>query len=100
MRSADHFDVPLDLTDVLTVCREFSRLGYNIQAQIELLIDHGVENAINQQLIKRSSLPYIRSFLRTIVDAQYFGEAGSKADDLITEIDFFIHRNPYQPTAN
>jgi len=95
----DFTDVPLDLSDLLTLCKEYSRLGFNLQNQVEILIDCGVETAINQRLIARSSLPHIRAFLKTIEQNALFGDSSLQANELITAIDFYAHKNPIQATT-
>jgi hypothetical protein len=101
MRPADpSSDIPLDLSDLLTVCREYTKLGLNLQHQVEILIEYGVDTAINQRLVSRSALPHIRAFLKVIGSSWVFGDSSLQASDLIDAIDCYQHQHPYQPLTN
>lgn len=79
----DEYSIPLDISDIIRVCREFNKLGYQIQNQVEQILEVGVEESIKSGNVKRESLPHIKSFLKAICQNAYFGDAVSQAQDCI-----------------
>jgi hypothetical protein len=79
----DGFSIPLCLDDIISICKEFSQLGNQIQSKIENILDMGVEDAINSGKVEQKYLPYIKFFLNKIIANPYFGEAGSQAEDCL-----------------
>jgi hypothetical protein len=79
----EEYSIPLDISDIITVCREFNKLGWQIQQQVENILEVGVEESIRSGNVKRESLPHIKSFLRVIGKNAYFGDAVSQAHDCI-----------------
>lgn len=86
--SDDEYNNPLDISDIINICREFNQLGWQIQSQVENILEVGVEESIKTGKVKQSSLPHIKKFLNAICRCVYFGDAVSQAYDginLITE---------------
>lgn len=81
--SEDEYSIPLDISDIINICREYNKLGYQIQNQVENILDIGVEQAIQTGNVKRESLPHIKSFLKSICSNAYFGDAVDQAHDCI-----------------
>lgn len=84
----EEFSIPLDISDIINICKEFNNLGWQIQQQVENILEVGVEESIKSGIVKEESLPHIKFFLRRICDNAYFGDAVSQARDciyLITE---------------
>ena len=81
--SGDEYSIPIDISDILNVCREYSKLTWQMQSQIENIFEMGVEEAIKTKSVQLSSLPYIKSFLRKICENPYFGDSVSQAEDCI-----------------
>jgi hypothetical protein len=79
----EEFSNPLDLSDILNICRQYHQLGHHIQNQIEIILDLGIEEAIKKSAVQKSSLPFIKSFLLAIHNNAYFGDASSQAFDCI-----------------
>lgn len=79
----EEYSIPLDISDIITVCREFNKLGWQIQQQVENILEVGVEESIRSDHVKKESLPHIKSFLRVIGKNAYFGDAVSQAHDCI-----------------
>lgn len=73
------FSIPLDISDIINICREYNKLGWQIQTQVENILEVGVEESIRSGNVKKESLPHIKSFLRCITQNPYFGDAGSQA---------------------
>lgn len=82
----EEFSIPLDISDIISICREYNKLGWQIQNQVENILEVGVEESIKSGKVKRESLPHIKSFLRSICSNAYFGDAVSQANDCITLI--------------
>jgi hypothetical protein len=89
----DEYSIPLDISDIITVCREFNKLGWQIQNQVEQILEVGVEESIKSGHVKRESLPHIKSFLRTISKNAYFGDAVSQAHDCIKLIQAYEEKH-------
>ena len=79
----EEYSIPLDISDIINICREYNKLGWQIQNQVETILDTGVAQAIETGYVKRESLPHIKSFLCSICKNAYFGDAVSQAYDCI-----------------
>ncbi len=77
---------PLDISEIMQICREFSNLGFNIQNQIEYILENGILTSLSDGKINKSHLPFIKQFLLLIKDNFYFGDASYQASDIIDEI--------------
>jgi hypothetical protein len=82
----EEYSIPLDISDIINICREYNKLGWQIQQQVENILEVGVEESIRSGNVKRESLPYIRSFLKAIISNAYFGDAVIQAQDCIVLI--------------
>ena len=89
----DEYDIPLDISDLISVCREYNKLGWQIQNQVESILDMGVQQAIETGLVKRESLPHIKSFLKSIISNPYFGDAVDQASECLFLIDLYYDKN-------
>lgn len=90
----EEFSIPLDISDIISICKDFNSLGWQIQQQVENILEVGVEESIKSGFVKKESLPRIKHFLRRICDNAYFGDAVSQAQDCIE----LIHN--YEETHN
>jgi hypothetical protein len=88
----EEFNIPLCIDDIINICREFNKLGWALQNQVETIIEMGVEEAINSKKVKYSSLAHIKDFLLAICKNELFGDAASQSQDCIQLI------NQYQDT--
>jgi hypothetical protein len=79
----EEYSIPLDISDIISICREFNKLGWQIQNQVENILEVGVEESIKSGIVKQQSLPHIKSFLHSIGKNAYFGDAVSQAHDCI-----------------
>lgn len=79
----DEYSIPLDISDIISICREYNKLGWQIQSQVENILEVGVAESIKNGIVKKESLPHIKSFLLSISKNAYFGDAVSQADDCI-----------------
>lgn len=82
----DEFSIPLDISDIINICREYNKLGWQIQTQVENILEVGVEESIKNGNVKKESLPAIKAFLVCITDNPYFGDAVSQALDCLSLI--------------
>lgn len=89
----DEFSIPLDITDIISICKEFNQLGWQIQTQVEHILEVGVKESINSGLVKQQSLPLIKNFLQAICRNVYFGEAILQAQDCIELINNYQKDN-------
>jgi hypothetical protein len=82
----EEYSIPLDISDIISICREYNKLGWQIQNQVENILEVGVEESITSGIVKRESLPHIKHFLQSICRNAYFGDAVSQAHDCINLI--------------
>lgn len=98
----DEYDIPLDISDIINICREYNKLGLQIQNQVENILEVGVEESIRTGNVKQQSLPHIKDFLKSICNNAYFGDATYQANDCIKLIQKYeeLNRINYLPTAS
>lgn len=89
---SEEYDIPLDISDILNICKEYNKLGWNLQNQVESIVEWGVSDSINNGIVKRESLPHIKNFLCKIIENPYFGDAISQAQDCINLIKQYQER--------
>lgn len=87
-------DIPIDLSDVLNVCRNYAVLGINIQQQIEHIMEMGIDEAISSGTVKIEVLPHIREFLKLITD-NLLGDIVDQCFALMMMIDDFEFNNQH-----
>lgn len=83
----EEYSIPLDISDIISICREYNKLGWQIQNQVENILEVGVDQSIRSGIVKKESLPHIKSFLTSICRNAYFGDAVSQAQDCIALIE-------------
>lgn len=88
----EEYSIPLNISDIINICREFNKLGYSIQNQVETILEAGVEEAINNNTVKPQSLPHIKNFLQQIIKNVYFGDATLQAEECIFLIDEYSEK--------
>lgn len=94
--SDEEYSIPLDISDIISICREYNKLGWMIQNQVENILESGIEEAIQCGNLKKESLPHIKNFLKRICENAYFGDAVSQAQDCIELIQQY--EDKYQVT--
>lgn len=85
----EEYSIPLDISDIISICREFNNLGQQIQQQVENILEVGVEESIKSSFVKQECLPQIKYFLQRICANAYFGDAVSQAQECIQLIQQF-----------
>lgn len=93
--SDDTFDIPIDINDIIEICKEYSKLGFKIQYQIQNIMEFGVQHCLDNHLIYISSLPLIKDFLNSICANAWFGDACLQANDCIALIEDYELKNPH-----
>lgn len=88
------FSNPIDISDIISVCKEYSKLGWKVQSQVECIMEIGIDEAIKSNAVTVASLPHIKDFLQQISQNPYFGDACDQAVDCIHLIDMFEDTNP------
>lgn len=88
----EEYSIPLDISDIINICREYTKLGGQIQQQVENILEVGVEESIRSGIVKREALPHIKSFLKAICSNPYFGDAVSQAHDCIKLVQDYEHK--------
>jgi hypothetical protein len=81
--TTEEYSIPLDISDIINICREYNKLGWQMQSQVESILEVGVEESIKDGNVKQQSLPHIKSFLLSIYNNAYFGDAASQAHDCV-----------------
>lgn len=88
----EEYSIPLCIDDIISICREYNKLGGNIQNQVETILDLGIEDSIKAGSVKRESLPHIKDFLKQITKNVYFGDATAQAEECIYLIENFQNK--------
>ncbi len=96
----DEYSIPLDISDIISICREYASLGWQIQSQIENILEIGVDEAIKTGVVKKESLQKIKNFLLAIGKNAYFGDAVSQASDCINLIKQYEDKNKIKNMSN
>ena len=94
------FSNPLDISDLITVCKTYSNLGWRIQSQTETIMEIGIEEAVSSGIVSTTSLPHIKDFLRQISQNELFGDASAQAVECIQLIDLYEENHPVFSIAN
>lgn len=89
-------EIALDISDIITICKKYSVLGYQIQNQIGHIVELGIDEAINSGNVNVKALPYIRDFLKSIMENGYFGEACNQSAGVVLLIDDYELKHPEQ----
>lgn len=87
-------NTPISMFDILSICREFSKLGYQMQQQVETITELGIKDAINSKAVSAAALPHIKFFLQQVIRNPYFGEAVDQAADAVRMIENWQESNP------
>lgn len=95
----EEYSIPLDISDIISICREYNKLGHQIQNQVENILEVGVEESIKNNSVKKESLPFIKNFLQLITKNVYFGEAVLQANLCVKLIDEYNLKNIVIPIA-
>lgn len=82
----EEFSIPLCVEDIIAISKEYNKLGWNIQSQIDNILELGIEEAIKSGLVKNESLPSIKYFFKIMSNNPYLGDAASIADEFYKKI--------------
>lgn len=95
--TADEYtlDIPIDISDILTVCREYSQLGWQMQQQLEYVMEVGIEEAISSGKVNANVIPLMRDFLRVICQNAFFGDASDQSYQAIMMLDDYVAKHPF-----
>lgn len=96
----DEFSIPLDISDIISICKDFNSLGWQTQQQVENILEVGVEESIKSGNVKKESLPRIKFFLRKICGNAYFGDAASQAQDCLRLISDYEEAHKIKYVSN
>jgi hypothetical protein len=96
----EEFSIPLDISDIINICREYHKLGWQVQSQVENILEVGIEESIKSGVVIKQSLPLIKSFLLSINQNAYFGDAASQAHDCIELIRQYEEKHSGISTLN
>lgn len=93
LNTDEEFSIPLDISDIIYICQEYNKLGWQIQHQMENILEYGVEESISNGIVKKESLFQVKDFLKKLSNNPYFGDATSQAKDCITMIEIYERKN-------
>jgi hypothetical protein len=88
----DEIDVPLDLSDILAICQEYSLLGFQLQNCLTNILDNGVEETVNSGKLNLSHIPFLIGFLDILSKNPYFGDAAYQAKQVKVLLQKFVER--------
>ena len=89
----EEYSIPICLDDIISICKNFNQLGWQIRQQVENLLEVGIEEAITSGYVKRESLPLIKDFLQQVSNNPYFGDAVDQAQSCIRLIQQYEDRH-------
>lgn len=92
--SEENYSNPIDISDIINVCKNYSKLGWKVQYQVECIMEVGIDEAIKTGTVTVASLPHIKDFLQQISQNPYFGDACDQAVNCIHVIEMFEDSNP------
>ena len=97
----EEFGIPLSISDIINICRDFNQLGWQVQNRIEYILENGIEDSINEGYIKIESLPHIKYFLQQISRSP-FGDGSLEAEECLALIFMYEekHNINYRPQSN
>lgn len=90
----EEFENPIDIQDIITICKEYSKLGWQIQNQIEHITEMGIEESIKTGVVKVVSLPLIKYFLKTVSSNPLLGDASNQAEECVALIENYELTHP------
>lgn len=93
------FSIPLCIDDIISICKDFNSLGWQVQNQIENILENGVEESIKSGFVKQESLPCIKYFLHKVYSNAYFGDASSQAQDCLMLIKQYEEKHKIEYTS-
>jgi len=80
------YDGQLEISDIMEICKEYNKLGWQVQNQIENILQLGVKEAISRNVVKKESLPFIKNFLEQIIMSFSFEDAAEQANECLNLI--------------
>lgn len=93
---AEKTGAPIDINDIMSLCKSYSQLGYSLQHQVETILSRGIDQAIESGIVSLSSLHLIKDFLQQIEGNFYFADAADQAMECIRAIESFEENQPPQ----
>lgn len=81
----DFDSTPIDISEIIAICKEYNSLGFYIQNQIDFILENGFDEAVKFGKINSSNLDYIKDFLFKLSQIYYL-DAAVQAEDLLKEI--------------
>ena len=100
VKNVEQDSIPLNITDIISICKDFNILGWQIQSQVENILEVGIDESIKLGVVKQEALPHIKEFLVKITDNPYFGDAVSQAQECIYLIDQYQEQHKIKSKYN
>jgi hypothetical protein len=79
----DEFDIPLDISDILEICQEYNSLGFQLQGNLQNILEEGVEAVIASGKLNRKFIPFIIGFFDKLSKNAYLGDSAYQAKQLV-----------------
>lgn len=80
---------PIDISEIFEICKEYSSLGFQIQNEIDFILENGFDEAIKKKKINNYNFHIMKDFFSKISKMYYLGDAAIQAEDFIKEIDSY-----------
>jgi hypothetical protein len=94
----EDLDIPLDISDIIAICREYTQLGYQMQQSVDAIMDLGITDAINTKAVSAAALPHIKAFLQEVIRNPLFGDAVDQAAETVRAINDWQEEHPTRLT--
>lgn len=96
----DEFTIPLDIQDIINICKEYNQLGWKMQNQVQDILEMGIEECIKTNKVNKESLPHIKNFLQQIIKNPYFGDSTFQSIEIIKEINRYMQESNQNKNYN
>jgi hypothetical protein len=94
----EDLDIPLCVEDLIVICREYTRLGYQMQQSVDAIMDLGIEDAVNSKAVSAAALPHLKHFLQQVIRNPLFGDAVDQAAETVRAIEDWQEVHPTRIT--
>lgn len=76
---------PIDISEIIDLCKEYTYLGLNIQSQIDYILENGFDEAIKNNKLNHDNLQHIKNFMSKL-SKLYYLDAALQAEDCLKEL--------------
>jgi hypothetical protein len=79
----EELDIPLDISDIIEICQEYNALGFQLQSNLQSILEDGVEVSIASGKINPKFVPFLIGFFDKVSKNVYLGDSAFQARQLV-----------------